>query len=174
VLLVEKKKDHIIFVDIKCGTLFGMDRDLVIEKGALTTHDGNKLDFTEAAKNSAAKDRILEAMKGSQTLGVSPQVVVTKMEVEDYDLQDAEAVQGVFGVSLKKRTKNKKGEEFIYVDPKTGASGELSRKKFITSKFITPMKVGKKEELQETEHNTNAYDKYITQIREVFGIRAAR
>merc|ERR1712050_466491 len=54
VLDLEPRADEIIFVDVKAGTLFGMDRDDVIEKGFLTTNQSNKLDFLEAAKDSAA------------------------------------------------------------------------------------------------------------------------
>jgi hypothetical protein len=37
-----------------------------------------------------------------------------------------------------RREENKKGEESIFVNRKTGASGELSRKKYLDMKFITP------------------------------------
>ena len=172
-LTVEPRMDPIIFIDIKYNTLFAVDRDTVIEKGALSAKQGNKLDFTEAVEGSANRDKILEHMKGAPELGVSPQVVVTKAEVEDYELEEAEKVKGVWGVSLKKREKNKKGEEFLFVDPKTGACGELSRKKYVDMKFITPLTAGKRETIEEAEKDTMQYDKYITMIRSVFGIKSA-
>ena len=166
-LILEEQEDPIIFVDIKSGTLFAMDRDKVVEKAALTPNQGNKLDFLEAAKDSATKDRIFEAMKGSPKLGVASQVVVTGKEVDDYDLEEAEKVKGVWGVSLKKREKNKKGEEFLYIDPKTNNCGELSRKKYIDSKFITLTG----DSIAEAEKDTMTYDKYIAMIRGVFGMK---
>jgi ubiquitin C len=173
-LFMDIAMDAIIFVDIKCGTLFAMDRDDVIAKGALTPHQNNKLDFSEAARDSTTKDQILQYMKESPNLGVSPQVVVTKMDVEDYELEEAEAVKSMWGVDLKKREKNKKGEEFLFVDPKTGACGELSRKKYLDMKFITPTTGRKGETLVEAETDSLMYDKCIADIRKVFGIKSAK
>jgi hypothetical protein len=110
-------------------------------------------------------------MKESPTLGVAPQVVVQKGEVEDYELEEAEAVKSMWGVKLKKREKNKKGEEFIFVDPKTGATGELSRQQCIDKGFLTIISDGKGgETLKEKETETMAYDKYVYHIRHVFDI----
>jgi len=174
-LTMDLQADPIIFVDIKCGTLFAVDRDDVIEKKVLTPHQNNKLDFTEAAKDSAAKDKILQAMLGSPTLGIATQVVVTGMEVEDYELEEAEKVKSMWGVNLKKREKNKKGEEFLFVDPKTGACGELSRKKYVDNKFITPVPDRKGgETLEEREEDTMVYDRYVKDIRNAFGVSSAK
>jgi hypothetical protein len=153
-------------VDIKCATLFAVDRDEVIEKEALTPHQNNKLDFTEAAKDSAAKDKILKLLLDCPSLGVATQVVIEKGIIDDYEMQEAEAVASKWGVSLKKREQNKKGEEFIFIDPKTGASGELSRKKYIDMNFITANIDGR-------EKNTMTYEKYIFDIRTVFGVKSA-
>jgi len=166
-LVLKEQDDPIIFVDCKAGTLFAVDRDDVVKKNALTPHQNNKLDFIEAAKDTAAKEKILKAMQASPNLGVASQVVVTGMDVEDYELEEAEKVQGVFGVKLKKREKNKKGEEFIFVDPRTGASGELSRKKYIDSNFITLSG----HTIEERETDNLKYDKYIAMIRSTFGVK---
>jgi hypothetical protein len=170
-LTLEQHLDAIIFVDIKAGTLFAVDRAEVIEKNVLTPHQNNKLDFTEAAKDSIAKGKILQVMKDSPALGVATQVVVTQVIVEDYEVE--EAVANKWGVNLKKREKNKKGEEFIFVDPKTGASGELSRKKYVDMKFITPVTTDKGETIEESEKDTMKYEKYISDIRNVFGVKSA-
>ena len=166
--------DAIVFVDIKCGTLFAMDREEVIAKGALTPNQGNKLDFLEAAKDSASRDKIKTAMMESPRLGFAPQVVVEKLDVEDYDVAEAEKVKGIWGVSLKKREKNKKGEELIFIDSKTGASGELSRTKYLANGFITPVMTGKGESLEQAETDTMKYDRFIHDIRGVFGVRSAK
>jgi ubiquitin C len=169
-LTLEQHADPIIFVDIRSGTLFAVDRAEVIEKNALTPHQNNKLDFTEAAKDSIARGKILQLMKDSPALGVATQVVVTQVIVEDYELENAGGVASKWGVNLKKREKNKKGEEFLFVDPKTGATGELSRKKYVDMKFITPVTA---ETIEESEKDTMKYEKYISDIRNVFGVKSA-
>jgi hypothetical protein len=150
-----------------------MDRDLVIEKEALTPHQNNHLDFSEAAKDSATRDKILRVMKESPNLGVATSIVVKKLEVDDYELAEAEKVKSKWGVNLKKREKNKTGEEFIFVDLKTGATGELSRKKYIDMKFITLASNGKGEILEEGEKESMIYEKYIQNIRRIFGVKSA-
>ena len=92
-LKLELNEDPIIFVDIKCGTLFGLDREKVIEGEILTPNQGNKLDFNEAAKDSATKERMKKVMMESQTLGVNPQIVVKGLEVEDYEIAEKEEVK---------------------------------------------------------------------------------
>lgn len=173
-LFLDIHADPIIFVDIKCGTLFAMDREIVIAQTALNPLQGNKLDFLEASKESEARDKIKSAMMGSPRLGFATQVVVEKNEVEDYELGEAEKVKNMWGVNLKKREKNKKGEELIFVDPKTGACGELSRKKMLDMEFITPIDTGKGESLAEAETDTMQYDKYIIALRGVFGVSVAK
>ena len=170
-LTLEPLMDAIIFVDIMCGALFAVDRDEVIEKQALAPNQGNKLDFLEAATDSSARESILTKMKSSPKLGVAAQVVVQANEVDDYEMQEAEKVKSMWGVNLKKREKNKAGEEFIFVDTKTGACGELSRKKYIDMGFIHLKMTPKGETLEEEETDTMVYDKYIGDIRRIFGVR---
>ena len=166
-LELEPKIDPIIFIDIKCQTLFAVDRETVIEKEALTPHQGNSLDFSEAAKDSATKEKIKKVLLDCQKLGVAPQIVVKATDIDDYDIQEQEAVQNKWGVKLKKREKNKKGEEFIYVDVKTEACGELARKKYIDMGFITP-------DLDEREKDQQKYDEYVHHIRTTFGIELVK
>jgi ubiquitin-like protein Nedd8 len=171
-LTLDVVRDPIIFVDIKCGTLFAMERNAVIEGRALTPLDGNRLDFAEAARDSAAREKIADAMKGSPKLGVATQVVVQATAIDDYEMQEAENVKNLWGVNLKKRQKNEKGEEFIFVDPKTGSTGELSRTKYLSSNFITPVVDAKYgDTLKEREQDTIMYDKYVAMIRLTFGIK---
>ena len=173
-LTLEPKIDAIIFVDIKCGTLFAMDRDDVVAKQALTPNQGNKLDFLEASTDAASKEKVGEKLKLSPTLGVATQVVTVETEVDDYDMQEAEKVKSMWGVNLKKREKNKAGEEFIFVDSKSGACGELSRKKYIEMGFITPKQGPKGEYLEEQENETMVYEKYISDLRKIFGVKLVK
>jgi hypothetical protein len=165
--------DPIIFVDIKCGTLFAVERDEVVAKGILTPNQGNKFDFNEAATDSEAKGKICETMKDCPMLGFSPQVVVAKDDIEDYEMAEAEKVSSVWGVKLKKRERNQKGEEFFFIDVKTGAAGELSRKKYLEMNFITPTVEKGKDTLAEAEKDTMKYDKYILDMRKIFGVKSA-
>jgi hypothetical protein len=168
------RKDSIIFVDVKCGTLFAVDRDEVIERKILTANQGNRLDFLEATQDSKVKENMKKAMLSSPSLGVAPQVVVVSTQVDDYELEEAAKVASMWGVSLKKREKNKKGEEFIFVDPKTGACGELSRKRYLDMTFITLETLSNGEEtVAERETDTMTYDKYVMDIRRVFDIKSA-
>ena len=170
-LYLEVLRDDIIFVDVKCGTLFGMDRQDVIDKEALTPLGGNRLDFLETSKDATTREKLQKAMVESPKLGVNRQVVVEGIEVEDYDLAEAQAVSSLWGVSLKKVQKNKKGEEFLFIDPKTGACGELSRKKYLDRNFITIVEDGKEgSTLAQKETNVQAYDKMVKDIRRVFNI----
>lgn len=173
VLELEPKDDPIVFVDCKHGTLFGVDRDDVIQRGMLTPNQGNTLEFKEAEKGTFGKDKLKQAMLDSPNLGVKPQIVIEKHDVEDYDLAEAENVKSKWGVQLKKTAKNTKGEELIFVDIKTGAFGLLDRKKFMDQKFITPVGSGKDATLKEAETQTRVYDRYVHSIRTIFGIKSA-
>ena len=172
VLTLVEDFDPIVFVDIKCNTLFAVDRKVVIEKKALTCiDDSNDSEFKETMTNKEARAKILENMNEAPHLGVNPNKVVEKRIVESLGHQEAESVQNLWGVSLKTREQNKKGEELYFIDPKTGAVGELLRNQYIKSNFITPVtEAENKETLAEAEQDSQKYDKYIGYIRRAFGI----
>ena len=172
VLSLVEDFDPIIFVDIKCNTLFAVDRKVVIEKKGLTSiDDSNDSEFKETITNKEARAKILENMNEAPHLGVNPNKVVEKRVVESLGHQEAESVQNLWGVSLKTREQNKKGEELYFIDPKTGAVGELLRNQYIKSNFITPVtEAENKETLAEAEQDSQKYDKYIGYIRRAFGI----
>jgi hypothetical protein len=46
----------------------------------------------------------------------------------------------------------------------------LSRKKYVDMKFITPVTA---ETIEESEKDTMKYEKYISDIRNVFGVKSA-
>lgn len=174
VLSLNVRKDSILFVDVKCGTLFAVERDQVLERGILTMNQNNPLDFVQSTYDLKLKDKMKQAMLQSPSLGVAPHVVVVSTQVDDYELEEAAKVASMWGVSLKKREKNKKGEELLFVDPKTGACGELSRSKALEQEWITPVVLGNGiETLVERETDTMLYDKYVMEIRRVFDIKSA-
>lgn len=175
VLHLDRLDDPIVFVDVKCGTLFSVNRDEVIERGVLTpiSQDGNTAGvdvYLEAVHDSNEKDRMLKAILGSPNLGVKPQIVVEKIEVEDYDLEEAENVKNKWGVQLRKTQKNRRGSEFFFVDIKTGHVGVLDRMSMIDKKFITPLGFGKSETLEEGEKDAQRYDRYVKEIRKIFHV----
>jgi hypothetical protein len=174
ILELEPKDDPIVFVDVKYGTLFGVDRDEVIELGILNPDQGNPLEFKEAEKSTFGKERLCKAMLDSPNLGVKPQIVVEKVEIKDYDLKEAEQVKSKWGVQLKKTEKNKRGDELIYVDLRTGGFGLVDRKAATEKDFITVIVHGKDETLKQAEHNTRTYDKYVAGIRNIFAIKATK
>jgi len=172
ILDLEEKDDPIVFVDVKYGTLFGLQREDAIECGVVTPNQGNVLEFQEAttANLAAEKDKMANAMLQSPNLGVKPRVVVEGLEVEDYDVQEAEAVKNKWGVSLKKTAKSKKGTEFLFVDIRTDSVGYLDRDKLMAMKFIKPVGFGKNETLEQAEQDPQRYDKYVHEIRRIFKI----
>jgi len=196
-LTVELVMDNIIFVDIKCGTLFAVDREVALKKGVLTVvkDDDDDVGTTTTTKEEEeketttkpsffkeaipendveAKEKLLKMMKDSPTLGVHTQKVVVSTQVEEYKLAEAEKVSQLWGVQLRGWKRNRKGEEFLFVDPKTRSTGELIRRKMVDTKFITPVPASGKESetIAEREMNIMDYEGYIMDIRGVFGVKS--
>jgi hypothetical protein len=168
----EPEPDPIIFVDMKTASVFSIEREEAVKKEGITPVSPDSFDYTETA-NDTDKMRIIRDLKDHPDLGIATQIVVQKTEVGEVNMAEAEKVAGMWGVSLKKRAKKKKGEYFVFVDPTTGATGELDRKKCIDIGFITP-KMNEdlgKESLEEAETHNIEYDKLISEIRRVFGIK---
>jgi len=169
-LVLEEQDDPIIFVDIKSGTLFALERNLAIDKGVLSLiHGDNKLDFEETTEDALSRNTIFETMKKSPKLGVSNTKIVEHVAVDDYKVEK-HMLKNVWGVSLKHHSKNKEGEEFFFIDPKTKQCGELSRKTCIKKELITLSNNGM---IHEGEEDVLTYDKYISMIRNVFGMKKA-
>lgn len=122
-------------------------------------------------------------MMSSPNLKVKPQLVIAKMKIEDYELEEAEKVQNMWGINLKKTNTKKRETEIFFVDLKTDAVGFLNRTKLMDMNFITVVKVNdpsvlgdnkKAQEVEETleqaETDQQKYDFFVTRIREIFGI----
>ena len=170
---LKRRDDFIVIVDVYYGTLFGLDREDALSLGVVTLKEGAKgiTDFVEATGNARDKDHMKTAMLDSPNLGVKPRIVVEKMDVEEYDVEEAEAVKSKWGVALKKTQKARRGNELLFVDIKHGAVGFLDRKKMENEiKLITPVGIGKDATLQEAEKDAQKYDKFVKEIRKIFGI----
>jgi hypothetical protein len=172
VVNLKRKDDYIVIVDIKYGTLFGIDRDRALSLGVVTLKGANgTADFVEATADARDKELMKQAMLDSPRLGVKPHIVIEKIDVEEYDVQEAEAVKGKWGVQLKKTQKNKRGNELLFVDIKHGVFGFLDRKKMENEvKVITPVGTGKEATLEEAEKDAQKYDKFVKEIRTIFGV----
>ncbi|KAG7373573.1 ubiquitin family protein [Nitzschia inconspicua] len=174
ILDLEIRDDPIVFVDCKYGTMFALQREEAIESGVFTLNQGNPYEFVEIENRPAAKEKMAKSMLESTNLGVKPQVVVDKTDVEDYDVAEAEAVKNKWGVALKKTSKNQKGNEFLFVDVKTDSVGYLDRQKLMETKFITVVGFGKSETLEQAEKDQQRYDYFVREIRRIFRISSAK
>jgi len=177
----------LVIVDAKYGTMFAVDRNDAVSKGVVTAVDNNNESFRETSTDSQTKETLKKSMLESKNLNVKPQIVIEKLEVDDYEIDGAADVKNMWGVQLKKRSKQRRGEEIFFVDLKTTHIGVLNRKKLMDMEFITviPMEnVGdaggvrrskdELETLQEGEKDMQKYDYYVREIRNIFGIAYAQ
>jgi hypothetical protein len=77
----------------------------------------------------------------------------------------------LWGVQLKKRKKNAKGEELLFVDLRTGAVGELSRQKCMELGALTlAMNEEEQEILSEAITNVEERDDIVIAVRQALKI----
>ncbi len=178
---LEGEGDRIVIVDTKYGTMFSVDRAVAIKKGVLTPKIVNSDDaFIEATEKDIDKDRMLKSMMSSPNLKVKPQLVVQKLELEEYEIDKelAHDVKNMWGVELKKTGHERRMTEIFFVDLKTQAVGFLNRSQLLEKNFITVVKAtsfrrdNKQEEmtLEQAEKDQQKYDFYVFEIRKIFGI----
>jgi hypothetical protein len=122
----------IIFIDIKTIGLGELSREECLEQKVLTSvrQDANGNDiFNETAATEEAEEKLMKIIKEHPTLGVGVGQKNNQYQNEDEEVgvSNAAGVQNMWGVKLRKTPKNKKGEELIFIDQKTGAYGEMSR-----------------------------------------------
>jgi NADPH2:quinone reductase len=142
--------DELIFIDIKTVSLVLIPRRDCIKTKVLTLSNNNNKNrttsTTDANTTSSWKEQasllekapLIKRLTTHPTLGISK---VADKQANDYqdglEMQEAESVKNLWGVQLKKREKNVKGEELLFVDPKSGAIGEVSRKSVIAAGLMT-------------------------------------
>jgi NADPH:quinone reductase-like Zn-dependent oxidoreductase len=139
---------NLILVDIKTASLISMQYQDCIEQKIVTPVEqegsngannagGNKQNWKESVKGGE-RDSLMKLLKDHPTLGILPaQFKKITDDYHDVTLQESENVKKLWGVSLKKRETNKKGEELLFVDPRTDEMGELSRNDAIEKKILT-------------------------------------
>ena len=166
--------DYVIFVDMKTASVFQLERADAIKQEFLTPLGKDNAGFVEATKDPTEREEIIKNLKSHPTLGVATQLVVTSMvnDLDEVKLTDADKVANLWGVALKKRPKNKKGEELIFIDPKSGATGELARKTILSKGVLNEFtNEFNKLSLKEAETGAEAREEIIVKIREVFNIK---
>ena len=88
-------------------------------------------------------------------------------------MQEEAAVKSMWGVKLKKTSREKRGEELIFVDLKTENVGYLDRRKMTDLGLITPVGSGKDETLEEAETDPQRYDFFVREVRGIFRISSS-
>ncbi|CAB9504336.1 furan-3-one reductase [Seminavis robusta] len=139
--------NQIVFMDLKTASIFSVPHKECIAKKYLTKSKKHDNEWQEQSQ-IIEKQELIKKITSHPKLGVTK---VAEKQAQDYqdglEVQEAENVKNLWGVSLKKREKNVKGEELLFVDLRTGALGELARKKFIELGALT---LGTNDEGQET------------------------
>ncbi len=130
--------EELIFLDLKTASLFSIPRQECVKAKILhlVKGDDGKMEWKEKTM-SAERDELIKKIEQHKDLGI---VKVTGKQVSDYedglDMQEAASVKNLWGVELKKRSKNAKGEELLFLDPNNEAFGEVSRKDCVSSGLL--------------------------------------
>jgi hypothetical protein len=164
--------EDIIFIDVKTGGIGMLSREECLENKILKEFsqdtDGNAL-FSEAAFEEEAKDTICKMIMESTRLGIGFGTSKNTFDEEEVNMggENAAKIANMWGVQLKKTPKNKKGEEFIFLDQRTSAYGEISRKNCIDKEMITVLKGDHgKDYLGESEVDHQERSELVEHIRE--------
>uniref|UniRef100_A0A7R9WTZ5 Uncharacterized protein n=1 Tax=Craspedostauros australis TaxID=1486917 RepID=A0A7R9WTZ5_9STRA len=171
----EEEPDPIIFVDMKTASVFEMERDDALEEG-LITPDGSELKIKGAVRDDTEKSALVKKLKEHPTLGVATQLVIQKTvkDLDEVTLEEEAAVKNLWGVSLKKRSKNEVGQELLFVDPQTRECGELSRSKAAKAGHIKEYTDEfNKTSIEQAETGIEAREALICTIRSTLGIKSA-
>lgn len=91
------------------------------------------MDWKEQS-SATEREELVQKILQHKELGI---VKVTGKQCTDYEdgleMQEAVNVKNLWGVELKKRSKNVKGEELLFLDAGSDALGEVSRKTCISA-----------------------------------------
>jgi hypothetical protein len=175
----EDPLEDIIFIDVKTGGIGMLSRvDCLsnkILKESSKDVNGNDL-FSEATFEEEAKDAIIKMIMKSHKLGLGFGNSNNSFGDEEV-IVDSAKIANMWGVKLRKSPKNAKGEEFIFVDQKTSAFGEISRKNCVEKELITVLKGNdEKDYLGESEADFQERAGLVEQIRDLLelGIKAEK
>jgi NADPH2:quinone reductase len=124
--------EELIFLDLKTSSILPIPRQDCIKAKLLNlvkADEGGRMEWKEQSNSSTEREELIQKIVQRKELGI---VKVAGKQCTDYedglDMQEAANVKNLWGVELKKRTKNAKGEELLFLDASSGALGEVSRK----------------------------------------------
>ena len=160
--------DDIIFMDLKTASIFTIARKECVDRKILTLTKGTNEDvWAEQTQTPSEREERIGLLMKHRTLGI---VKVAEKQWDDFEdgveLQEAENVKNLWGVQLKKREKNAKGEEFIFVDPHLRTIGEISRKKAVETGVITPSQNEGEESIAEAILDQEERDQLANLVRQ--------
>jgi hypothetical protein len=171
--------EDFLFVDLKTSGIGELSRTEVLASKALKAYtqdaDGNDI-FSESAVDEEPRDRIIKILLESPKLGLGFGKADNAFADEEVNV-DASKIANMWGVTLKKTPKNEKGAEFIFIDQRTHAFGELSRKGCIEKELISVVKGNDgKDFLAEAEADFEERARLVEQIRELLelGVKAEK
>lgn len=137
-----REGDFLLFVDLKTGSIGVILRKVAVEKGVvkvLKDEQGHEK-ITDGVKSHKEITNLVDLMRENPLLGFGGGDRPLTMEEQAVKIQEIERIKNLWGVTLRSRPKNIKGEEFIFVDTKSAIMGELSRKDCAQKGVITLMK----------------------------------
>lgn len=127
--------EELIFLDLKTSSILRLSRQDCIKSKLLNsvkTEEG-RMDWKEQS-SATEREELVQKILQHKELGI---VKVTGKQCTDYEdgleMQEAVNVKNLWGVELKKRSKNVKGEELLFLDAGSDALGEVSRKTCISA-----------------------------------------
>lgn len=171
--------NDVIFLDLKTASILTIPRHECIDKQLLTkvvhkTKDGSSRDEyswqEETTHSPTDRDDRIKLIVAHKTLGIVK--VAGKKQCDDYedgiDMQEAENVKKMWGVQLKKRDKNVKGEELFFVDPaRSQVIGEVSRSIFLEKGGMTVIKdENGNDTIQEAITDVTERDDVVQRVRQ--------
>jgi hypothetical protein len=135
--------ENLIFIDIKTLCFGELTREDCVFQKLLTPNgvdaNGHEL-FAESPTEDEAKEKLIKIVEDHPKLGFGSGKANNAYDRDEVGITEMEKVQNMWGVKLRKTPKNVKGEELLFVDQKTGAYGELSRKSCMEREMLTEVK----------------------------------
>jgi NADPH:quinone reductase-like Zn-dependent oxidoreductase len=163
--------DDLVFLDLKTASILKIPRKECMDRKILTkvhSKDDGRDFWQEEAQSPMDREDRIKLIVTHKTLGI---VKVAEKQWNDYqdgiDMQEAENVKNLWGVQLKKREKNIKGEELLFVDPRLQVIGEFSRNNFIKKGGMTVIKDDEGDEtIEEAITNVTERDEVVQIVRQ--------
>jgi hypothetical protein len=162
--------DDLIFMDMKTASLLQVSRRECMQRKILHLIEKDGMMEWKEQASLTERDELVKKITSHPTLGVAKVAEKQWTDYEDgIEMQEAENVKNLWGVQLKKREKNAKGEELLFLDPRGGGMvGELSRKACISAGILTVVKDNDdgKESIQQAVTGLEARDELVQTIRQ--------